>query len=286
MVRLMGMLKVSIVIAVDALILFYLIRDVRISAGITGCIVMYVLLGGYIEVFKEGAVRMEQLPSYEKNKLEIVKKQLMESVQEISGMNISSFRFYLTPSEDMNAAAYGANCVSVTRAALENTDPITLEAVVAHEVSHIISYDAEFNRAVFATITMTLGIISMASFVTMIIVFLICFVFGCFFRSYFGIMAYRGIQSCFKGVFCVIQRIIVVGYFIIIGAISRHNEYRADYYSCRLGYGLQLANFLELAAPESSRKFSLTEVLYRSHPPTPKRLAKIEKYINNSMDII
>ena len=99
-------------------------------------------------------------------------------------------------------------------------------------------------------------------------------------------MAYRGIQSCFKGVFCVIQRIIVVGYFIIIGAISRHNEYRADYYSCRLGYGLQLANFLELAAPESSRKFSLTEVLYRSHPPTPKRLAKIEKYINNSMDII
>ena len=71
MVRLMGMLKVSIVIAVDALILFYLIRDVRISAGITGCIVMYVLLGGYIEVFKEGAVRMEQLPSYEKNKLEL-----------------------------------------------------------------------------------------------------------------------------------------------------------------------------------------------------------------------
>ena len=60
-------------------------------------------------------------------------------------------------------------------------------------------------------------------------------------------------------------------------------EYRSDLYSARLGYGLQLAHFLSYAAVESNRQLTLTEALYRTHPATPKRVARLEAYVNDEM---
>ena len=73
----------------------------------------------------------------------------------------------------MNATAYGFNCVSVTRGTFDNADPITLNAVLAHEVSHILNFDAEFNRAVFCSVTLLVGALSVMSFAMVAIIFLI-----------------------------------------------------------------------------------------------------------------
>lgn len=276
MQRIFGLLKVMVVIVLDYIMISGFFKDS--SIGIVGCsvIAIYVFLGGYISLLKEGAVSSDKLPSYDKSRFHRAKNRLVADVKSKSGLDIARLKLYLVPSDDtMNATAYGCNCVSVTQGTLNNVDPITLNAVLAHEVSHIINFDAEFQRAVFCTVTLLIAALSFVSFAVMIFVFILFLVLS-FFRSWLGLIAFRGTTKLVSGVFGVIQRSIVMIYRSLLALASRHAEYRCDLYACSLGYGIQLAHFLSLAEPYSQSQLTLTEALYRSHPPTPKRIARLE----------
>lgn len=154
MSRLFGILKVALVLAIDFAAIYSLFDGPDIASGAVGVIALYVLFGGYLTLLKEGAVSSKKLPTYQRNRLETAKMQLVADVKSVSGTNISGLKLYLVPGDDMNATAYGFNCVSVTRGTFDNTDPITLNAVLGHEISHILHWDAEFNRAVFCSVTL------------------------------------------------------------------------------------------------------------------------------------
>jgi len=277
MSRLFGIIKVALVLAVDFVAIYSLFEDPYIAFAAVGVISLYVLFGGYLALLKEGAVSSKKLPVHQRNRLEAAKAQLISDVKSVSGTNISGLKLYLVPGDhDMNATAYGFNCVSVTRGTLDNTDPITLIAVVAHEVSHIQSLDAEFNRAVFCSVTLLVAALSIMSFASIAIIFLIFLILSCF-RSWLGVMAFQGTTKVVGGLFSLLQRSVVMIYRSLLSFASRHAEYRSDKYSCMLGYGVQLSHFLALAEPNSQRQLTLTEAMYRSHPPTPKRIARLEK---------
>lgn len=276
MIRLFGFLKVAFVIGADFAMIYYAFRSLEIAAICTALIFLYVWLGGYLSLLKEGAVNAKKIPSYEKNKLDMVRARLVEDVRNTSGVNVSGISLYLVPDDDtMNATAYGANCISVTRGTLNNADPITLNAVLSHEISHILNYDAEFQRAVFCSVTLLVGAVSIMSAAAMVVIFLIFLVLSCF-RSWLGVLAFRGTTKAVGGIFSLFQRAIVLIYRTVLSLVSRQSEYRCDRYACQLGYGIQLAHFLSLAEPYSQRQLTLTEALYRSHPPTPKRIARLE----------
>lgn len=280
MTRLPGIIKVTSVLILDFFILLGLFGNIFIALIISGIVILYVWLGGYISLFREGAVKCNQLSSYERTRLNTAKIQLTEDVKLTSSADISGMKFYLVPGDDdMNATAYGRNCISITRGAFTNADPLTLNAVLAHEISHIINFDPEFNRAVFCSVTLLVGAISVMSVVTMAVIFLLFLFLNCF-HSWLGVMAFNGISKAVGGSFSFIQRGIVVIYRSLLSLASRHAEYRCDLYSCNLGYGLQLAHFLAIAAPESHRQLTMTEALYRSHPSTEKRIARLEEHMN------
>lgn len=277
MSRLFGILKVALVLAVDFVAIYSLFEDPYIASAAVGVISLYVLFGGYLALLKEGAVSSKKLPAHQRNRLEVAKRQLISDVKSVSGTNISRLKLYLVPGDDdMNATAYGSNCVSVTRGTFDNADPITLNAVLGHEISHILNCDAEFNRAIFCSVTLLVAAISVMSFATMAIIFLIFLILSCF-RSWLGVMAFQGTTKVVGGLFSLLQRSIVAIYRALLSLASRHAEYRSDKYSCMLGYGVQLSHFLALAEPNSQRQLTLTEAMYRSHPPTPKRIARLEK---------
>lgn len=285
MIRLPGILKVNAVLALDFFVLFALFDDAAIAAVVTGVMALYVWLGGYLALFKEGAVRCDKLPSYARARLEAAKNQLTEDVNRMNSVDISRVKLYLVPGNDeMNATAYGGNCVSVTNGTFSNADPVTLNAVLGHEISHILNFDAESNRAVFCSITLLVGAISVMSAVSMVIIFLIFLGCSCF-SSWLGVLAYRGTTKAVGGIFSLLQRGIVLMYHALLSLACRHAEYRSDLYSASLGYGIQLAHFLEIAAPESRCRMTLTEALYRSHPPTPKRIARLEEYFSSETRI-
>lgn len=279
MSRLFGIIKVAIVLAIDFVSIYSLFEDPYIASIAVGVIALYVLFGGYLALLKEGSVSSKKLPAYQRNRLETAKMQLVADVKSVSGANISGLKLYLVPGDDdMNATAYGFNCVSVTRGTFDNADPITLNAVLAHEVSHILNFDAEFNRAVFCSVTLLVGALSVMSFAMMAIIFLIFLVLSCF-RSWLSVMAFQGTTKAIGGLFSLLQRGVVVIYRSLLSLVSRHAEYRSDKYSCMLGYGVQLSHFLALTEPNNQRQLTLTEAMYRSHPPTSKRIARLEKLI-------
>lgn len=281
MVRLLGIIKVLAILGWDYYLLFIIFGDGVIAAVVTSAIALYVWLGGYLSLFKEGAVRSDRLTAYDRDRLNESRGQLIADVKHTSSVNLSGLKIYLIPGDDdMQATAYGANCVSISRGLFENACSVTLNAVLAHEASHIISFDPEFNRAFFCSVTLLIAALSLMSAASVVIVFLIFILLGSF-SSWMGFFLFRGSTKVVRGAFGVVQKLIVVSYRSVIGLISRRAEYRSDRYACTLGYGLQLAHFLEAAGREAPRQLTLTEVLYRSHPPTQLRVARLQEQINN-----
>lgn len=279
MIRLFGFTKVMLVLMLNFLILFEIFRNVFIVVVVFGFIVLYVWLGGYISLAKEGATRCSQLPLYASTRLHTAKTKLIEDVKENSSIDISKVKIYLiTGDEEINATAYGGNCISLTKGTFNNADSITLNAVLAHEISHILNYDPEFNRAVFCFVTIVVATISVVSAGIMFALFLLFFIFNCF-KSWLGVLTFKGVTRGVRGIFSFIQKGIATMYYFLMSFVSRHAEYRSDLYSCSLGYGVQLVHFLKLVDPKLYRQFTLTEILYRSHPRTEKRIARLEKYI-------
>jgi Zn-dependent protease with chaperone function len=287
MIRLPGILKVVAVLTIDFLAVYALLGEPIIASADTVVIALYVFSGGYLALFKEGAVQSKNLPTYQRDRLEAAKKQLASDVKSASGANISGIKFFLVPgSDEMNATAFGLNCISVTRGTFDNADPSTLNAVLAHEISHILNFDPEFSRAVFATILIFCGAISIISFAFISLIFVI-FLVCSFFRCWIGFVAFTGTRRAVGGIFSLFQKGIVVFYRAIAGCLSRTAEYRSDLYAAQLGYGIQLAHFLSCyAAQESNCQLTLTEALYRTHPATPKRIARLEAYVQNEKHLM
>lgn len=58
-------------------------------------------------MFKEGAVRADKLPNYERTRLESAKSQLIGEVKDISSADISNIKLYLIPGDsEMQATAF------------------------------------------------------------------------------------------------------------------------------------------------------------------------------------
>ena len=285
MSRLFGILKVALVLAIDFVAIYSLFDDPYIASGVIGVITLYVLFGGYLSLIKEGAVNSKKLPAYQRNRIEAAKDQLVADVKSVSGANLSGLKLYLVPGDHrMNATAYGFDCVSVTSGTFDNTDPVTLLSVLAHEASHIQSLDPEFNRVVFCSVTLVVAALSVMSFTAMVIIFLV-FLALTWFRSLLGVLAFQGTTRVVGGVFGLLQRGFVVVYRSLLSFASRHAEYRSDKFSYMLGYGVQLSQFLSIIEPTHQRQLTLTEALYRSHPPTAKRIARLESYLCNEKSL-
>lgn len=283
--KLSGYLK----IAVFLLVLFtfvYGTLGVEAAVLLTFGIVLYAWLGEYLELLKDGAIRMDHLHEYERNRLSCALADLSEDVNRVSGADISKLRLHVIPSDNMNACAYGFRNIGVTRAMLNNCDDATLCAVVAHEVSHTFCMDAVFYRLVFASVTILIvGLIclSVASTSVIWIIFAVLCALGLC-GGLFSMFLFQGLSKLVKGYFTLMQRAVLFVYQTVMACVSRRCEYRADHYSCELGYGPQLSYFLQrfVESQETGHK-SLHEVIYASHPPTHKRILRIEQ---NCTDLI
>ena len=282
MVRLIGFLRVIVVIALDYLAVVAVFHNPAIAGGIAAVIGIYSWFGGHIALLKEGAVPVNKLPTLDRDRLERAKKQLVDDVKSKDGLDITALKLYLVPGDGLHATAYGNNSVSVSRGTLDNADPVSLNGVLAHEVSHILHLDPEFSRTVFASVTLVVASLSVFSFATMLVVFLVFVVLDCF-KSWLGLLAFRGTTKLTSGLIGLLQKAVVMIYQTVLSLVNRSAEYRCDEYAASLGYGIQLAHFLELSAPESGHRLTLTEALYRSHPPTEKRVCRLEEYSKRKM---
>lgn len=274
-----GIIKIITILLVDFLLGYYLIGIDAALIIVIG-MMLYAWLGEYIALMKDGAVNVNNLGDYERAKLNRAHACLAEDIKRVVGADISKVRLHVIPTEEINAFCYGFKNVAITRAALNVCDDMTLCSVLGHEMSHLLSMDAVVNRLIFANITLVTIGLAAGSFVSMsvlwivFIIFCVCGVCGGVLSMYM----FHGIRKLVKGMFTVMQYLLLFLYQVLIGIASRACEFRSDRFSCELGYGPQLSYFLTryIEGQETCQK-TLNEILYASHPATYKRVLRIEQ---------
>lgn len=278
--RILGILKIVMVLAMDFGAVYYL-AGVEAAALVTGLILLYAWLGEYTALWKDGSVGLKHLNEYEKARLRRVQKNLTQDVKQASGADISGLKLRVIPSDDLNACAYGFRNMAVTRAALNACDDATLCAVLGHEVSHTLHMDAVFHRVVFANVTIVILGLAAGSLVSvsfMWIIFLVLCALGIC-GGMFSMLVFHGMNKMLKGTYTAIQYVVLFLYQTVMGLVSRRSEFRADKYSCQLGYGPQLSYFLtRFVEGQEPRQKSLNDILYSSHPATYKRVLRIQQH--------
>lgn len=284
--RVIGWIRIAVVMVLDSIFVYEFIGAEGAAVTIMG-ILLYAWAGEKIDLLKDGAVSIRELDEFERTRMECLKEYLIEDVRRTSNVDISGIRMHIVPSNITNAFTYGFGNIAVTRAAFDNCDDATLCAVLAHEISHLLYLDTVFRRIMFANITILFFGLSLSCMISMFFLVLIFFALAIlfsFFRGVFGIFLFRGIGNAVKGIYSIVQYGVLFIYKTVMGMVSRNSEYRADSFSCRLGYGQQLQYFLKrFIDQEEQGSRSLHEIIYASHPPVYKRIARIEQQISSTI---
>jgi heat shock protein HtpX len=198
------------------------------------------------------------------------------------GLKMPTLRVIET--EGMNAFASGLHegrfSVTVTRGLLQNLDRGELEAVLAHELTHIINRDVR----------------------TMVVAAIFAGVITLFCQIVYRSIVWGGVWGGGRGrrgnfgLFLLIAVVVgAVGYLLAIVirmAISRTREYVADAGSVELTHNpdamisalQKVAGHTHLEAPQSMRAMFLEDDdegimgLFATHPPVAKRIAALSQY--------
>lgn len=277
--RLIGILKVGGILCLDFAILFLFSRSLRCALCITGFLFLYVWSGGFISLHHDHAIAVSSLSDSFKAYFSEAIIQMSQDSMENGHGDLPNMKFYLIEDDGIQGTSYGANCISVTRGLLQYGDSEALKGVLAHELSHSLNLDPEFSRAVFASVFLLMGAISIVSFAATLIVLIVFLLFG-FLSSWLGFCILRGTNRAIRGSFHFIQRTIAVSCRLFMAAVNRHAEYRCDLYAAKLGYGVPLAHLLSLLSFDANERMTLSEILYQNHPPVQKRIARLKKYQN------
>ncbi len=278
-----GSIKITALLGMDFVLIYYM-YDLEISIIITSLILLYAWLGEYAALIKYQAVKIDHINECCRLKIKRSINMLEKNIRETNGTGIGKIRVHVIPSDEINAYSFGLHNIAVTQGVLKINDQFTLNAILAHEISHSLCMDAVFKRIIFANITAIMLGITLFSFAVTFFVWGI-FLVMCMLGVCGGIVSLffaSGLSKTAKGLFRLLQYAVLFIYQTVLGIVSREFEYRADMYACILGYEPQLKHFLTMyAAPQERRQKTLTELLYASHPPAYKRIMKMELNTDN-----
>lgn len=178
-------------------------------------------------------------------------------------------KIFINHDDTVNAFATGRKTICVNRGMLR-VPPEQIKATLAHEFGHIAHKDTDL----ILIISVGNFIITALMTVIKVVTFLISAFIGGIFRCY-GLLTFISL-AIFNAMMWVWTKF---GTLLVLKA-SRGNEYLADEFSYKNGYGESLCAFLDTYARsdfDSARK-GLFAALSQSHPDTDDRIAKIRSY--------
>lgn len=280
--RLYGMGKTCGVL----LAFFMLCRyGLHLSASIAGAIVLGVLLfscaGEWLAVYQARGISEQCLSPAEQARL----AQARRGLEEDTGMQLHWLRLYLLPDEGrILARPYGMGRIAVTRDVLSG-DQGVLRALLCHALYHSICGDPFFKRVTFVTVGAAMAALTLCSLVTVAslwLIFLLLAVVGICGKGMLSLLVMHGVSKGVKGFFSLCQRAVLLLYQAANGMLSRSAEYRADRFVVDAGGGSGLLYFLSRFAEEGTGGQTLRELLYNSHPPKERRIARIRQYMEET----
>lgn len=182
-------------------------------------------------------------------------------------------RLFISDEEEPNAFATGRKTVCVTKGLLNLSDH-EICGVLAHEVGHLIHKDTDL-----------ILIVAVGNF----LVTAVLFIYRTIFNLIHALASIRGdLHDSLGGLICSFLLKVFVNLLFSavmwvwtkIGILlcmysSRRNEYMADAFAKKLGFGETLASALEKTADGNGVKGGLWAALRASHPPVRQRIQKL-----------
>lgn len=224
--------------------------------------------------FQNGCKRIKNID--ERQRLYAIFEDAYSRARQISPRLTQGIKLFISNDSAPNAFATGRKTLCVTRGLLEYSDE-EVAAVLCHEFGHLAHKDTDAVLMIGVGNLMVSIIFSLFRFCTNII-----FALSTAFASLFGVtgkviaLIFFVAGKLFSLILSIIMHIWTrLGVWLVL-ASGRKNEYEADIYSCRCGYGEQLCAVL--ASFGTSSKRGIFAALASSHPKTAKRIKCIKDY--------
>lgn len=284
--KICGILRIAAVLFADFILLYLglgLLRieyEVLAAVLITGGIFAYGWAGEYLAVFRSRLVPEDQLDEKEKDRLKELKEYLTDNVRRVSGRDISALHLRILESDQMHIFTYGSRNVVIARSYLNSCDEAAACSVLAREVYHVFCMDSFFHRIIFANVSLVVGGTILVGIPCLLLVWLLLAILWLWLDECELLDILIGFARRKVGwlIGCIVRYPVWFVYWVLMRITGLGCEFRADRYSCRLGYGSQLIDFLpRLAEIDKAKKKCIYDIMYASYPPLQKRLLKIGK---------
>lgn len=220
----------------------------------------------------------------EQNYLNPIIEQVQKSIQKTVGKNPLNLHVMITDECMPNAAAMGRNTLIITRGLYETVSENELTGVIAHELGHLHNGDSQRLATTLAVSYVSLlfgGLVGMFGATA-------AAVGQALFKSKNDTSAVIGLSlsliSIVGGIAWLFVKIFDSGFYFASLFVGRREEYRADLFAVRAGYGTGLLSYLEKVKDiEFKNKKTLLGRLYATHPNTLLRIDRIDKALADGL---
>lgn len=228
-------------------------------------------VGEWLLRILEGARKLET--SEEKEYLENIFEEVYENARKENPKLNKNIKLYITDAMFVNAFAIGRKTIAVTRGAVETFTQEELKGILAHEFGHL---NYGHTKALLLSVIGNL-IFSIFVIIAKVFLWITELIALAFSESSAGQLFARFIMLIMKiGFDLSVITFMYMGQ-IILSINSRSNEYQADEFAYKIGYGEELISGLYLLKKISiTQKPNLMEKMTSSHPHIAKRIGRLE----------
>ena len=200
-----------------------------------------------------------KLSQRELRKVEHILAEVMEKAQQ-NGLKLKKIHVRVPTTKStkkMGACVVGSSTLVLTKRFLDDVDTHLIHGVIAHELGHFRYGDAKKTLFIFALNFMTLAIFWVMMLLQLILKIVTYIPFVNLIVAIVAWVVLVNLWILYKYKYLV---------NIVLMSISRMDEFRADAYAKKLGYGILLARYLDEYASNDTTHFLDT------HPNTELRI--------------
>lgn len=187
-------------------------------------------------------------------------------------------KFYYLEDDSVNAFAAGRKTICIHTGTLQRHDDETIKAVLAHEFGHIAHHDTDL--LLFVNVgNLIINMFFVLCSIGVGVMHLIGSIFAIFTADDDGGLAYFFIQlsSWFSQLALGVAQLVWVRFGqIMLAKASRNQEFEADIFAAKLGYGIPLCELFDTWGNDTPK--DLFEGMFRDHPSSPERIENLQNF--------
>lgn len=267
-------------------------NDLALGIGITLLIfvcsigILYTPIGNWW--YRKIILNLREPNEAERRRLIPIYNEVYKRALTVSPNLSRDIKLFIYDDDNVNAFAIGLKTIAVHRGMLvNNIYDNEIAAILGHEFAHIANGDTFCTILAVQSNAIVSVFRTVFSFFMIIVAKIIGFCVSLAFKTAEG--AENGFtiaDACVRGISWLIDKTVLIFVFIsvIIAQYSRRkHELAADNFTARLGYGQPMIHFFQRyeGFDNTSNMFSLSHLLYGTHPSMNIRISNLQSNINS-----